>query len=386
MTDGASLVSGDNDPSESNERVEVDLVHETERAALIKEYDFVSSLIPMYRRLEIQAVQLSLIIVVAATGFIGEALRDNKPAAYFAAAALPLLLSFILLAICGMEVRIVRASRFLDRSIGQRLKELTGREVLKWERSPGLHLDRLQRRFQSSWTYILIIVVPGLLGASGAIWGALNEFGAETEDAEQGWLLLLTAFGLCLLLIWGVAAVRISGRHEGRGLSLKGLWTRSLRVLPGIPASDVQHEKDCPRVELVLETPGDGQSRIYQCAGCGRGTNLKRIAPGRWIGIHEDTSKEEKAISLGVAGGKDEEVASVCEVVAPYGQLSISEKAVDAVAGGEKLLYPTDDFDNAPQRPLDDGTYRVRWFAATDIGRRLTTEDAFEIRDGRIAW
>lgn len=365
-------------------RHEADLVHETERAALIKEYDFVSSLIPMYRRLEIQAVQLSLIIVVAATGFIGEALSHDPLAAAFAAAALPLLLSFILLAICGMEVRIIRASRFLDRSIGQRLKELTGREVLKWERSPGLHLDRLQRRFQSSWTYILIIMVPGLLGASGAFWGVLA--GLEDDEWAHAWLLLLTGFGLCSLLGWGVAAVRISGRHEGRGLSLKGLWTRSLRILPGIPASGLRHES-CPRVALVVENPSGEGGRRYRCLGCGARADLPRTSGEKWTAVHEDTSKELKAISIGVADGSNEQVVSFCEVVAPYGQLSTSTKdAVEALSTGKKLLYPSPHFANPPQLPLDDGTYRVRWFCATDIGRRLAAEDAFEVRDGRVAW
>lgn len=383
MTVGGAMPDGGEDASEPRTACDgrLHFEDETERAALIQEYGFVSSLIPMYRRLEIQAVQLSLIIVAAAAGFIGEALRDNPLAAYFAAASLPLLLSFVLLAICGMEVRIIRASRFLDRTVGQRMKELTrGRQVLKWERSPGLHLDRLQRRFQSSWTYILIIVAPGVLAAAGVLWGSAAGLEGEARE-HRALLLVLTVFGLCFLLTWGIAAVRISGRHEGRGLSLKGLWTRSLRTLPGIPASDLRHATDCSRVDLFLKRSAGGTEGVYGCASCGALTTLRRM-PGEFVGVHEDTAKTSKAISLGVAGGAAGAFVSFCEVVAPYGQ---SSTAAAEVRAGEKLPYPSR-FDNAPELPLDDGTYRIRWFCRTDIGRRLASEDAFEIRDGRVAW
>lgn len=66
-----------------------------------------------------------------------------------------------------------------------------------------------------------------------------------------------------------------------------------------------------------------------------------------------------------------------------------AEKALDHVEPDSvgAFLYPKD-FKDAPQLPLEDGTYSVSWWSfggSRGPGRQLVATDEFEIRDGVLA-
>src|SRR4051812_18450952 len=86
--------------------------------AMWKEYDFVSSLIPMYRGFEMQAMHLAIVIFTAAAGFVASALdKGNWDLVFFIGALLPWPLALVLLVVATMEMRLVRASRWIEGAI-----------------------------------------------------------------------------------------------------------------------------------------------------------------------------------------------------------------------------------------------------------------------------
>src|SRR6267154_281207 len=87
--------------------------------ALLHEYQFVSSLIPLYRQFEIQAVGFAVALYSAALGLVVASLQAAHPERFgqairVTAALLPYPALLLVVAFAVMEVRIIRASRYID--------------------------------------------------------------------------------------------------------------------------------------------------------------------------------------------------------------------------------------------------------------------------------
>lgn len=186
-------------------------------AALIEEYKFVSSLIPMYRRMEARALQLSILVVAAALTFMASLLSDAEVlSALSVGAVVPFPLLIVLLTVAGMEVRIIRASRFIRDVLAPRIQTLAGdHELLTFESSPGEVLKgEWWRFFQSSWTYATFITIPGVWLGMSTIWSL--KFQSEAAAGEKGMIFWTALSGTLLLLVTGVIVSWISIKHEGR--------------------------------------------------------------------------------------------------------------------------------------------------------------------------
>ncbi len=181
-----------------------DHASETERAALLAEYQFVSSLIPLYREFEMQAVRLAIVILTATAVFIASS--DSKDDILMALAFVPCLMALILLALSGMEVRIIRASRYVDRSLAPQFRHLAKNDaVLRWETAPRVHLAPWQVVMSGTWVYTLILLVPGGLAGLVAL--------LKQSPRAQTWI---AAVGLLLLMAGMLAVLTTSSRHEAR--------------------------------------------------------------------------------------------------------------------------------------------------------------------------
>lgn len=180
--------------------------------ALLREYDFVSSLIPMYRGFEVQALHLGVIIFAGAVGFVASALESGHlELVYFIAAFLPWPMTTLMLMIAGSEVRIMRASLHVDREISKRFARYTGDDdVLTWEHSPSALLTPGQKRLAGSWTFIAVIAFPALVGGLTALIGGF------LEPDHRVVLWLVGGLGLVFLTYSISVPVRISQRHEHR--------------------------------------------------------------------------------------------------------------------------------------------------------------------------
>lgn len=189
-----------------------------ESTALWKEYEYVSSLIPMYRGFEMHAMQLGIAIFTAAAGFAAAALdKENWELVYFVGALLPWPLTLVLLVVATMEIRLVRASRWIVEELAPRVGRHTESDehenVLRWEAEPNRFLDGSLEKFKpftGGWTYAVVIGAPGLLGGGTGLVGGFmnNKHGAS--------LLWISIPGLLLLIAAAVLVSWISSVHEQR--------------------------------------------------------------------------------------------------------------------------------------------------------------------------
>lgn len=175
----------------------------------LKEYEFVSSLIPMYRRFQMQAVNFSLLVYTALVSLVGAIWdKDHQKVLQIALPALPWLISAFLLSFVMMEVRIERASRYLDKTLGDWVRTILNEEnLLQWETAPGVHLNFFKKLFSSSLPLILALSAPALL-ASGFYF-----FCYPKQPLLPQWFL---GIGLLLLLVSALTASLISIINELR--------------------------------------------------------------------------------------------------------------------------------------------------------------------------
>jgi hypothetical protein len=180
--------------------------------ALLKEYDFVTSMIPLYRGFEMQALHLGVLVFAAATGFVASAWESgNLELVFYIAAFLPWPMTTLMLVIAGSEVRIRRASLHIDQEITKRFARYTEvDDILTWEHSPSRLLSRSQRRFAGSWTFIAVIAFPAMVGGLTAIVGGI------LEPKHRIALLTIGGVGLLLLTFVALVPISISQKHEGR--------------------------------------------------------------------------------------------------------------------------------------------------------------------------
>jgi hypothetical protein len=192
--------------------------------ALWKEYDFVSSLIPLYRGFEMQAMHLAIGIFTLAAGFAASALEQgNWELVFFVGALLPWPLSLVLLVVATMEMRLVRASRWIRSAEAPNVLweagPSQGKPVIQWEAEPNRYLTGSLAKFKTlteAWTYAAVIGVPGLLGGITGLVGGLVILRHRVALLVISILGLIALLGMALLVTW------ISRVHEERREAVGG--------------------------------------------------------------------------------------------------------------------------------------------------------------------
>jgi len=200
---------------------------------VVSEYEFVESLIPVYRHFELSVlagaglVMSAVIAAVAAIESGDDPNRDVEAILFATAAWAPVFL--LLLEIVALT-RIRRASLYITRSLRPLARELTTEEkrLLCWERAPTADLfeetlaaaqrtgrgpikslrrllvsEGLVRFFVSSTPLILVIFA---LSALLAVLGA----------AVRPWTLAIGLPAVVISAALAVYGIEATGRHEGR--------------------------------------------------------------------------------------------------------------------------------------------------------------------------
>lgn len=203
---------------------------------VMSEYEFLVSLIRMYREFQMQAVGFSILLYTAVLGLLGSALQSKKltVVAGLTTALLPYLVFIVVLAFTVMEVRIRRASLYITSTLTPRLQALLGAPqgavILEFESAPSRHLSWSLKRFAPSTAFILLIGLPGLAAALlPIVFRVIPNIAAHPGIAWAGAILLAIA---CII------AATISAMAESRdnkSASPAGEATRSWKEKLWLP-------------------------------------------------------------------------------------------------------------------------------------------------------
>lgn len=190
--------------------------------ALLKEFEFVSSMIPLYRQFQVQLLRFGIFAYTAVLTGIAFRLGMDAPNVSSAVAAalalLPFLVGLLLLSFSTTEIRIKRASSHIDKTIATKLRDLAGGEdVLTFEQDPGSHLTSFERSLSTSTFMISALAIPA---GVGGFWYLLSDFGPLFSDSGPI-PLIASALGLLLLVVAAIVPIAISHRHETRRASPK---------------------------------------------------------------------------------------------------------------------------------------------------------------------
>ena len=179
--------------------------------ALLHAYDFVESLIPLYRQFQMQLVRYGLLIYTALITLIAVRVgADLGPKVLHAAAALAAYpIAFLLLGFTTTEVRIVRASRHVKQKIAPAMKYLSDDlDVLTWEFAPGGTINWLEKAFSTSISLVVTLSAPALFASLWYLFWAQPEH----RVIADGW----AVGGLAALFFVTAVTSLESYRHEFR--------------------------------------------------------------------------------------------------------------------------------------------------------------------------
>lgn len=199
--------------------------------AILREYEFVSSLIPTYRSFQNQAVGFVVIIYVAILGLIGSALASGGSTNILtkiteaSMALVPWPVEIAVIAFFLYDIRIRRASRYIQCEIYPKVDKLTNtNDFLKWELSPGAHMSWAGRLMTTSFLLIAFMALPALLLSGFYLWGVYVgdvpevQLSLAKQDGSPYMLIPpeLHPIGFGILLTTVVLAVATSYTHEMR--------------------------------------------------------------------------------------------------------------------------------------------------------------------------
>jgi hypothetical protein len=271
MTDDGSPASdnGNDDAQKSTgSPPEADRLKSSVDAAM-HEFDYVASLIPLYRKLQLQIVAFAFVAYGAFIGLLGGS-KDGTPIAVVnTVAALGPWLAFALLsAFLTAESRIVRASQYIEKTLYPKVDGLLGVQVLGFERAPSRYLKRYQRvLFPNSIPLVLILALPALV--AGILYVALPATERDVVPAE--W----TYGGMFALVLVALALIRMTWSHESRGVRKlhiehgKASWARQESTemsiaceWSGWSATDLVVQIESARLRPLSQRGSVGASRI----------------------------------------------------------------------------------------------------------------------------
>lgn len=200
---------------EMNEQPAADAEHCAEWAvqAILEEYKFCCSLISLYRGFQMQALGFAVLLYAAVLGLVGSTVESDYmgQVAAYSTAFLSYPIAFLIAAFGVMEIRIVRASRYIQFTIYKRLQHFLGlpegSPLLEFEKGPGVYLNRIQREMSSSAFFIVIMALPAMIAA---IWNM------RFSPVAGRNLVYVALLGLGLLVIMSITTVYYSTKHEAR--------------------------------------------------------------------------------------------------------------------------------------------------------------------------
>lgn len=171
--------------------------------AKLKEYEYVLSLILMYRRFQMQIFGLAIAVYAAFIGLIGSVIGAkaglDAPLSYAALFA-PWLFGILVASFWTMELRMWRASRFIRYELATELQEILGRDVFTFEEAPGRYISKFEKLFSSSISFLTILIVPPLVFS---FWHIKI---AKTVFAEAGYIYWIGLAFLCVTGGWTLFA------------------------------------------------------------------------------------------------------------------------------------------------------------------------------------
>lgn len=189
--------------------------------AILNEYNFVSGLIPMYREVEARALS-TVGLVLAGLASVVAALMASEAHDRHVEGAIVSIAAWIF-ALFGSvqltaQLRILRASRYLQRYVYPELEKLAGPDVMQFERiksdqlldipSEGrTMLQRLQRRLVTSAANSAGL---GLLGFAMPFLGAFAISRVSLEQVPGLWWFWVGLVGGALSLTLGIIGVELS--------------------------------------------------------------------------------------------------------------------------------------------------------------------------------
>jgi hypothetical protein len=108
-----------------------------------------------------------------------------------------------------MEIRIIRASRYLDETLGNQLRNtLNNKNLLQWESEPSKYINFFLRLFSASLPLIVTLSLPAFMAI-----GAYFVYFDIQKPKIPHWF---SVTGLLILLVTTFSAIFISYKHEIR--------------------------------------------------------------------------------------------------------------------------------------------------------------------------
>jgi hypothetical protein len=187
---------------------------------LVAEFEFVSQLIPFYRRFEITALAGTGLVISAAVAAGASLISGENPDREAAGVVLGIAAwgpTLMLLVEIMALTRLRRASRYIARTLHPLAQELTQRtDILCWELAPtdALFEARTEGRFWRSSLNTAVsseplILAMALSSVGVTVGSALVE--PTVAGVSSGCAAVVTAFA------FAVYGVLFTHRHEGRG-------------------------------------------------------------------------------------------------------------------------------------------------------------------------
>jgi hypothetical protein len=177
--------------------------------AVLHEFDFVSSVISLYRGFQVRIVAFGLVVYGAIGALLGDALRTGGDAGDSLILTVVALLPWFQFALVGAltmsELRIVRASHYLSKELYPRLRRLSGRKTMDFELYPSRHLKGYEKVLATSMFLFIILALPALVGA-----------GFYVRDGDPPIWTGIPIIGAIFLFSVMVAGLVTTFRHELR--------------------------------------------------------------------------------------------------------------------------------------------------------------------------
>ena len=176
---------------------------------ILREYDYVSSAILMYRQLQMQAIGIGVVLYSSGSALIAATKENDQVVTLInsLAAIAPWPILLLILSFYVMDVRIKRAGSYIDQTLNVKLNQLLDMDHVGWERSPSIHLKYLDKIFANSAPFILILALPAILIS---VWFLVF------SDVKIGFLILTNILGLILLVPTTVLTILVSYSYEKR--------------------------------------------------------------------------------------------------------------------------------------------------------------------------
>jgi hypothetical protein len=187
--------------------------------AVLHEFDFVSSVIPLYRGAQFRIVAFGLAVYGAIGALLGNALRSGgtgNDLMLTVVALLPWFQFALVGALTMSEMRIVRTSHYLSKRLYPRLQSLTRRKTMDFERQPSGELKCWEMVLASSFPLFIILAVPALVGV--ALYAVHGDWPIHIAVPVSG--------GVALFIL-GLLGTVTTFRHElRRPEGEPGCWAR----------------------------------------------------------------------------------------------------------------------------------------------------------------